>query len=155
MRGRRYTLFIGLMFSSFFALFLIARKEAEQSSRKLILDEVTININHYWLLIKKNHKMFKWIQEEIEYCEWKMMHDPAMQQHSSNHERWNVSLLLSLGLLAPKTSYGFNDSSMIYRQSMVFDQIKFHIFSLLRTLRLLRRQTDLPWIRGQKDISSQ
>uniref|UniRef100_A0A0P6JYB6 Cadherin and PC-esterase domain-containing protein 1 n=1 Tax=Daphnia magna TaxID=35525 RepID=A0A0P6JYB6_9CRUS len=94
MRGRRYTLFIGLMFSSFFALFLMARKEAEQSSRKLILDE-----------------------EEIEYCEWKMMHDPAMQQHSSNHERWNVSLLLSLGLLAPKTSYGFNDSSMIYRQN--------------------------------------
>uniref|UniRef100_A0A0P4YQP5 Cadherin and PC-esterase domain-containing protein 1 n=1 Tax=Daphnia magna TaxID=35525 RepID=A0A0P4YQP5_9CRUS len=46
-----------------------------------------------------------------------MMHDPAMQQHSSNHERWNVSLLLSLGLLAPKTSYGFNDSSMIYRQN--------------------------------------
>lgn len=46
------------------------------------------------------------------------MHDPAMQQQSSNHERWNVSLLLSLGLLAPKASYGFNDSSAIHRQSI-------------------------------------
>ncbi|XP_057373331.1 cadherin-like and PC-esterase domain-containing protein 1 [Daphnia carinata] len=88
---RCYTLFIGLMFSGVFALFLMAKREAEHSSRNWILDE-----------------------EEIAYCEWKMMHDPAMRQQSSNHERWNVSLLLSLGLLAPKTSYGFNGSSMIY-----------------------------------------
>lgn len=42
-------------------------------------------------------------------CEWKMMHNPAMQ--SSNKAKWNVSMLLSLGLLTPKTSYRvINDS---------------------------------------------
>lgn len=42
-------------------------------------------------------------------CEWTMMRDPAKQ--SSNRARWNVSMLLSLGLLAPKISYKvINDS---------------------------------------------
>ncbi|XP_046439706.1 cadherin-like and PC-esterase domain-containing protein 1 [Daphnia pulex] len=89
---RCYSLFLGLTVSSLFTIILVARREAQQFNGKFIRDE-----------------------DDVKFCEWKMMHNPAMQ--SSNHDRWNVSLLLSLGLLAPKTSYGLNGSLFtVYRQ---------------------------------------
>lgn len=62
------------------------------------------------IMFKIQPLLFMDVGQEAEECEWKMIHDPEMQL--KDQTRWNESLLLSLGLLAPKTSnHIFNDSA--------------------------------------------